>query len=79
VNNFFFKDRQGSAAARAVRYTGTGEAISEPSMFGMLPAYGFFIRHAKGIELNNVEVGFMRKTEGRPSFWTKSTASTFST
>jgi hypothetical protein len=27
----------------------------EPSMFGMLPAYGFFIRHAKGIELNNVE------------------------
>ena len=32
-------------------------------MFGMMPAYGFFIRHATGIELNNVEVGFH---EGRP-------------
>ena len=36
-------------------------------MFGMLPAYGFFIRHAKGIELNNVEVGFM-KEDRRPAF-----------
>jgi len=39
----------------------------EPSMFGMLPAYGFFIRHAKGIELNNVEVGFMEE-DRRPAF-----------
>src|SRR5262252_9005286 len=30
----------------------------EPSMFGELPAYGFFIRHARGIELNNVETSF---------------------
>jgi hypothetical protein len=36
-------------------------------MFGMLPAYGFFIRHARGIELNNVEVGFM-KEDRRPAF-----------
>jgi hypothetical protein len=39
----------------------------EPSMFGMLPAYGFFIRHAKGIELNDVEVGFMQEDK-RPAF-----------
>jgi polygalacturonase len=39
----------------------------EPSMFGTLPAYGFFIRHARGIELNNVEVSFM-KDEARPAF-----------
>ena len=39
----------------------------EPSMFGLLPAYGFFIRHAKGIELNNVEVGFMQE-DRRPAF-----------
>jgi hypothetical protein len=31
----------------------------EPSMFGLLPAHGFFIRHAKGIEMANVEVGFL--------------------
>ena len=36
-------------------------------MFGLLPAYGFFIRHAKGIELNNVEVGFMQE-DRRPAF-----------
>ena len=40
----------------------------EPSMFGELPAYGFFIRHARGIELSNVEVGFM-KEDLRPAFY----------
>ena len=30
----------------------------EPSMFGEIPAYGFFIRHVKDIELNNVEVSY---------------------
>ena len=39
----------------------------EPSMFGVLPAYGFFIRHAKGIELNNVDVGFTQE-DRRPAF-----------
>jgi polygalacturonase len=39
----------------------------EPSMFGELPAYGFFIRHAKGIELNNVEVSYL-KEDFRPAF-----------
>lgn len=31
----------------------------EPAKFGVLPAYGFFIRHAKNIKLNNVEVSYM--------------------
>ncbi len=39
----------------------------EPSMFGVLPAYGFFIRHVKGIELNNVEVSYINE-EFRPAF-----------
>lgn len=39
----------------------------EPSMFGEIPAYGFFIRHVKGIELNNVEVSY-GKEELRPAF-----------
>lgn len=39
----------------------------EPSMFGELPAYGFFIRHARGVELSNVTVGFMSE-EMRPAF-----------
>lgn len=39
----------------------------EPSMFGEIPAYGFFIRHAKGIELNNVEVSYLQEDQ-RPPF-----------
>jgi hypothetical protein len=31
----------------------------EPSLFGVLPAYGFYIRHAAGIRLDGVDVGFM--------------------
>lgn len=30
----------------------------EPGMFGALPAYGFFIRHAKGIEMNHVKLDY---------------------
>ena len=41
------------------------KAYPEPSMFGLLPAYGFFIRHAKNISLEGVEVGFTRE-DGRP-------------
>jgi len=39
----------------------------EPSMFGEIPAYGFFIRHAKGISLSNVEVSYL-SDELRPPF-----------
>jgi polygalacturonase len=39
----------------------------EPFRFGVMPAYAFFIRHADGIELNDVEVGFA-KSDLRPAF-----------
>jgi polygalacturonase len=39
----------------------------EPRMFGVMPAYGFFIRHVNGIELNNVDVSY-EKQEERPPF-----------
>ena len=32
-----------------------------------MPAYGFFIRHAKGVELNNVEVNYLKEDQ-RPAF-----------
>jgi len=32
----------------------------EPSMFGVTPAYGFYVRHARGITFDNVEVSFER-------------------
>ena len=39
----------------------------EPSMFGAIPAYGFFIRHVQGIEFNNVTVNHLTE-EMRPAF-----------
>jgi len=39
----------------------------EPRMFGEIPAYGFFIRHVKGLELNDVEVSYMNE-DFRPPF-----------
>jgi polygalacturonase len=42
-------------------------AYPEPSMFGTLPAYGFFVRHARGINLDNVDVRF-GAPDTRPAF-----------
>jgi len=39
----------------------------EPVMFGEMPAYGFFVRHVNGIEMNNVAVSFMTG-DARPAF-----------
>lgn len=39
----------------------------EPAKFGVLPTYGFFIRHVKNIAMDNVAVYHLGK-ETRPSF-----------
>ncbi len=39
----------------------------EPSMFGDLPAYGFFIRHASRISLSNLTISYLT-SEMRPPF-----------
>ena len=41
-------------------------AYPEPTMFGTLPAYGFFIRHARGVVLDNVVVKY-EKLDTRPA------------
>lgn len=43
------------------------KSYPEPSMFGVIPAYGFYIRHASGITFDNVEVSF-EKDDARPAF-----------
>jgi hypothetical protein len=67
VNTFFFRASGGVPPREAFDTPEREKEYPEPSMFGMLPAYGFFIRHAKGIELNDVEVGFMQEDK-RPAF-----------
>jgi hypothetical protein len=43
-------------------------AYPEASMFGTLPSRGFFIRHARNIELSNIEIA-TEKPDERPAFW----------
>ena len=44
------------------------DAYPEASMFGTLPATGFFIRHAKNVEFSNVEIA-MEQADRRAAFW----------
>jgi hypothetical protein len=39
----------------------------EPSMFGIVPAYGFYVRHVAGLQMDGVEVGF-DQSDTRPAF-----------
>lgn len=65
VNAFFFR---GGVPAREPFDTPEREdQYPEPSMFGLIPAYGFFVRHAEGITFDNVRVGFMEE-DRRPAF-----------
>src|SRR5207247_830512 len=38
----------------------------EPSMFGEIPAYGFFIRHVRGLEMNGVNVSYLKDDARAP-------------
>lgn len=40
----------------------------EPQKFGIIPAYGFFMRHVRNIQMNNVEVNLIGNQE-RPAIW----------
>jgi polygalacturonase len=64
----------GGARALARREPPQEEAsYPEPIMFGELPATGFFIRHARNIEMSNVEIATTR-ADARPAFWLQDVA-----
>jgi polygalacturonase len=58
----------GTAAQAALDPPEKENDYPEPVMFGEMPAYGFFIRHVKGLEMNDVSVAFM-KDDMRPAFY----------
>jgi len=39
----------------------------DPDLFGITPAYGMYVRHVKGLEMNGVEVTY-EKEDARPAF-----------
>ena len=67
VNTFFFRASGGVPPREAYETPEREKEYPEPSMFGLLPAWGFFIRHAKRIEVTDTDMVFS-KEDRRPAF-----------
>jgi polygalacturonase len=68
LSNIQIHYRGGGTRAQADRtIPEQASSYPEPSMFGDTPSYGFYIRHAAGIELSNIDVRFMKEDQ-RPAF-----------
>jgi len=67
VNTFFFRASGGVPPREPYDTPEREKEYPEPSMFGMIPAYGFFIRHAQDVELKDIDVANM-KEDRRPAF-----------
>ncbi len=58
----------GSKEWAAIQPPDAAAKYPEASMFGTLPASGFFLRHARNLELSNIEIA-TEKPDERPAFW----------
>jgi polygalacturonase len=69
ISDFYLHHLGGGTAGMAALDPPENEAkYPEPSMFGTLPAQGFFIRHARNVEFSNVEIA-SEQPDARPFFW----------
>lgn len=57
----------GTKEQAAIELPEMENAYPDPNRFGITPAYGFFLRHVRGIEMSSVEVRYMKEDE-RPPF-----------
>jgi polygalacturonase len=57
----------GTANDAAIQLPEKEKDYPEPTMFGETPAHGFFIRHATGIEMNDIRIK-VEKADARPCF-----------
>jgi polygalacturonase len=57
----------GTSEDAAIKPPERENAYPEPNMFGPMPAYGFYFRHVKGLQVSDVEVRTM-KEDARPAF-----------
>lgn len=65
-----FVGHQGGASAQSAKIDVPEdvEKYPEPNMFGVLPAHGFFIRHASNLEMSHVEIR-PAQPDARPAFY----------
>jgi len=57
--NTFFRPPGGTGPREPYAVPEREAMYPEPSLFGVLPAYGFYVRHAAGVRMDGVDVGFM--------------------
>jgi polygalacturonase len=68
LSNIRIHYKGGGTKEDALRIVPESEkSYPEPSMFGTIPAYGFYVRHAKEITFDNVNVSFA-SDDMRPAF-----------
>ena len=67
VNTFFFRGAGGVPPREPFATPEREKEYPEPSMFGLLPAWAFFIRHASGIEMDGIDVSAEHE-DHRPAF-----------
>lgn len=74
ISDIYFHQIGGGDDALAARQPPEAEmGYPDPPMFGPLPATGFFIRHARNIEMSNIEIA-VEAPDARPAFWLRDVA-----
>lgn len=69
ISNVYFEQAGGGdAAMAAIQPPAYEDSYPEPSMFGFLPATGFFVRHARNIVMRDIEIATLA-ADARPAFW----------
>jgi polygalacturonase len=68
LNDIYIQHKGGGSAATAAIQPPENESkYPDPTMFGPMPSQGFFIRHARNVELNNIEITSLNE-DLRPIF-----------
>jgi polygalacturonase len=67
VSNIYVQHRGGgSKETAAIEPPESENAYPEPTMFGAMPAHGFYIRHAKNIQMSDIEIVSLNE-DARPA------------
>jgi polygalacturonase len=66
VNTFFLRGPGLAGPREPFSPPEQEKAYPEPSMFGLLPAYGIYVRHASGVSFRDISLGFA-KDDSRPA------------
>lgn len=68
LSNVYIESVGGApVSAASIQLPEAESKYPEPGMFGMTPAFGFYLRHVRNVEMSHVEVA-AKSPDGRPAF-----------